>query len=405
MIPTDVFSPFWTDIINSFPDCERCCDKNYLIECKCGCGQIRSRMNEWGKVMEYMSGHILNGKHRSEEVKEKVRRARLGTIMPDETREKIRQAMLGPNNPFFKKHHTEETKEILRRQRLGKPGHKHTEESKKKMRQSKFGKQWSLNNPNWHGDNLTISGTRTRMRKIVKKPDISICPMCCSEKRLEIVNIIGGYSLDPDDYAYICRKCAITIDGRLEELMKPISDEARKKLRIARARRIYSLATRKKISESLKGKHYGPMPEAIKKKISKSLMGEKNPFWHGDKVGVSGLRKRMLKTIPKPSQCQRCGSKKELELTNISGEYRLDPNDWEYACHSCTVTRWMNAETREKLSQARLKLNLKIDMSKRKCSICGSKNTRPNSNGRPHWLHVNGKLACSSCYDNNRRTR
>jgi hypothetical protein len=266
----------WYDLADSIPSCDRCLDRNRLVECACGCGEIRTKRNWHGSRREYIYSHV------------------------------------DPN------------------------------------------RQWGSNNPNWHGDELTISGTRTRMRKIIKKADINICPLCYSEKRLELVNIVGGYSLDPDDWAYICRKCAITIDGRLEELMNPPSDETRKKLSIAHARRIQSLATRKKISESNKGKHYGKMPEAIKKKISKSMMSEKNPFWHGDKVGVSGIRKRMRKTIQKPSRCQGCGLKKELELANISYEYRLDPNDWEYLCRSCKSTRLNNrAETKQKMNLAR----------------------------------------------------
>ena len=63
--------------------------------------------------------------------------------------------------------------------------------------------------------------------------------------------------------------------------------------------------------------------------------GSNNPSWRGNDVGYHGRHKRMYKTIPKPNLCQRCNSSPPAELHNISGEYRLDVNDWEYLCVRC----------------------------------------------------------------------
>ena len=44
--------------------CSRCNDKSFLIECKCGCGQILTRANKWYDIREYVSLHHSNkGKH------------------------------------------------------------------------------------------------------------------------------------------------------------------------------------------------------------------------------------------------------------------------------------------------------------------------------------------------------
>lgn len=39
--------------------------------------------------------------------------------------------------------------------------------------------------------------------------------------------------------------------------------------------------------------------------------------------------------LPKPEICQKCGFKKELNLTNNSQFYYYDLSDWEYLCTSC----------------------------------------------------------------------
>lgn len=39
--------------------CENCKDKNWLIECKCGCRQIKFFRDKWNKIRLFLKGHYL----------------------------------------------------------------------------------------------------------------------------------------------------------------------------------------------------------------------------------------------------------------------------------------------------------------------------------------------------------
>lgn len=72
----------------------------------------------------------------TQEVREKMSRARLGKKVSPETREKHRLASLG-------RRHSEETKAKLRAVNIGKTGVRHSEETKEKLRQINLGKKMS----------------------------------------------------------------------------------------------------------------------------------------------------------------------------------------------------------------------------------------------------------------------
>lgn len=77
-----------------------------------------------------------------------------------------------------------------------------------------------------------------------------------------------------------------------------------------------------KISETNKGKH----------------MGEQNHNWKGNNVSYTNLHVWVRKYKPKPEKCEECGERKEhLELSNISGEYKRDIDDFEWLCRSCHI--------------------------------------------------------------------
>lgn len=78
------------------------------ILCKCGCGQLRSKYDKWGKERRYIKGHYWKfktgdkhtryGRHHSEEVKEKISKSTRG----EETRKKMSKAKMGERNPLWK---------------------------------------------------------------------------------------------------------------------------------------------------------------------------------------------------------------------------------------------------------------------------------------------------------------
>ena len=89
----------------------------------------------------------------------------------------------------------------------------------------------------------------------------------------------------------------------------------------------------KKLRLGLKGTF---ISEETKKKFGKS--NEKHPLWKGDKVSYSGLHLWVRRHKGYLLYCENCKKKKgieELELSNISGEYKRDINDYEWLCVRC----------------------------------------------------------------------
>jgi ribosome-binding protein aMBF1 (putative translation factor) len=105
---------------------------------------------------------------------------------------------------------------------------------------------------------------------------------------------------------------------------KSLSKETKEKISLSRKGIIFSEEHKKNISEANKGK-----------------IGEKSYAWKGDNVGYVGLHNWISKNKPKTKECEICGKEKDkngktkLELANISGEYKRDINDFEWAHRSC----------------------------------------------------------------------
>jgi len=47
------------------------------------------------------------------------------------------------------------------------------------------------------------------------------------------------------------------------------------------------------------------------------------------------IHRSTKKLLPKPEVCDNCRLSKKLELTNISGEYKENVNDWKWLCRKC----------------------------------------------------------------------
>jgi len=86
----------------------------------------------------------------------------------------------------------------------------------------------------------------------------------------------------------------------------------------------------------------------------------------------------ITKRKSKPDLCPICELNKKLELANISGEYKLDIDDYEYLCRKCHYERYHKM----------YKLGFK-------CVICGSSETLIDErSGTPRWCHG----MCSKCW-------
>jgi hypothetical protein len=94
--------------------------------------------------------------------------------------------------------------------------------------------------------------------------------------------------------------------------------------------------TRIKIGLGNKGKK---ISEQQRMSLSITRMGENNPFWKGDNVGLTGLHRWIKRHKPKTDYCEQCHVKKPFDLANISQKYLRDINDFEWLCRKCHMSK------------------------------------------------------------------
>lgn len=76
----------------------------------------------------------------------------------------------------------------------------------------------SENHSQWKGDKVGIDALHTAMRKQVPKPEF--CENCKCVPPRDLANISGKYKRDPSDWKWLCRKCHMMEDGRLNRFIE-----------------------------------------------------------------------------------------------------------------------------------------------------------------------------------------
>jgi len=89
-----------------------------------------------------------------------------------------------------------------------------TEEHKKKQAELKRGDI----NPHWFGNEVGYHGLHSWVRRNKIKPEL--CENCMKIKPYDMANISGEYKRDINDYKWLCRKCHMKEDGRMNNLKK-----------------------------------------------------------------------------------------------------------------------------------------------------------------------------------------
>lgn len=69
----------------------------------------------------------------------------------------------------------------------------------------------------WKGDEVGYTALHGWVKRWLRKPER--CKDCNQVKKLDLANISGKYSRDLDDWEYLCRKCHMAKDGRLNKFM------------------------------------------------------------------------------------------------------------------------------------------------------------------------------------------
>ncbi len=74
------------------------------------------------------------------------------------------------------------------------------------------------NNPNWKGDRVKYLALHQWIRRHKIKPEL--CERCNKDKPYDLANMSGKYKRDINDFEWLCRKCHMVEDNRLNLLKK-----------------------------------------------------------------------------------------------------------------------------------------------------------------------------------------
>ena len=102
---------------------------------------------------------------------------------------------------------------------------------------------------------------------------------------------------------------------------------------------------RRKISQTMKGKKPKNFEKMQKKGIDLQKKnhgnsgifkdGIKHPNWKGDKAGYMALHGWVRKNLLISKVCKFCNGDYNIELSNISGQYKRELGDWQWLCAKC----------------------------------------------------------------------
>ena len=76
--------------------------------------------------------------------------------------------------------------------------------------------QWGSKNHQWRGDNVSYRSLHKWVHR--NKPKPNNCENCQQQKKLEAANISGKYLRILSDWEWLCRRCHMEKDGRLEKI-------------------------------------------------------------------------------------------------------------------------------------------------------------------------------------------
>lgn len=71
-------------------------------------------------------------------------------------------------------------------------------------------------NPNWKGDDVKYGGLHRYMARIIPKPPL--CSCCNKVPPYDLSNINGDYTRDPKGWEWVCRRCHLIQDGRINNV-------------------------------------------------------------------------------------------------------------------------------------------------------------------------------------------
>ena len=100
---------------------------------------------------------------------------------------------------------------IIKKLSLARKGKKFTEDHKKSLGDSKIGNK----NPMWRGNNIKYKPLHAWVRR--HKVKLELCEECKKVKPYDVANISGKYKRDVNDFKWLCRRCHMEKDGRIDK--------------------------------------------------------------------------------------------------------------------------------------------------------------------------------------------
>lgn len=82
------------------------------------------------------------------------------------------------------------------------------------------------NNPNWVGTKIGKNAVHDWVRRRKTKP--KWCSFCKKEPPRDLANISQKYKIDVSDFVWICRRCHMLSDGRLNRLLRQAAIRSKK---------------------------------------------------------------------------------------------------------------------------------------------------------------------------------
>lgn len=90
-----------------------------------------------------------------------------------------------------------------------------TQEERQRRREASTG----ANNPNWKGDQVSYGSLHNYIRYNLPKPPL--CQLCAIKPAFDLANISQRYLRDLTDWEWLCRRCHMKKDGRLQTFISP----------------------------------------------------------------------------------------------------------------------------------------------------------------------------------------
>lgn len=131
----------------------------------------------------------------------------------EETKMKLRLARLGKSSGMKGRHHSLESRMKMSQNRRGK---KMSEEQRKKMIIAVTGTKMAEANPMWKGDEVGYHALHSWVKSRLSKPEL--CQHCQQNPPIDLANKSNQYKRDLSDWEWLCRKCHIESDGRMNNL-------------------------------------------------------------------------------------------------------------------------------------------------------------------------------------------